>query len=346
MNVLVLGGAGYVGAVLCRHLARTGHNVRIADVFLFSNPEAFAKHSSTQVVDVRALVPDDFAGVDAVLNLAALSNDPSGALDPFATYAINVDARVRSAELARAAGVRRYILFSSCSVYGANDRIADETASLHPLTAYAIANVRAEKGILPLNDDRFCVTAVRLATVFGLSPSMRFDLAINTMTLNAFADRRVTINGDGLQHRPFIHVRDVARAAARVLEFNPGTVGGEIFNIVNFNLRIRDLAERVRALFGDRVELEFVGDNPDARNYHVGGAKAERLLGFVPEVGLEQGAAAMMAALREGRVRPDFASIRLNGYRKLIADGDLYGGARVHDGTGQALSLVEAVRMA
>lgn len=341
MNVLVLGGAGYVGSVLCRHLARAGYGIRIADLFLFSEPNAFADCGLVKVVDTRSLSPHDFKDVDVVLNLAALSNDPSGAIDPFATYSINVDARVRAAELARAAGVRRYVLFSSCSVYGANDAIVDESAALHPLTAYAIANVRAENGILPLNDGRFCVTALRLATVFGVSPSMRFDLAINAMTLNAFADGRLKVNGDGLQHRPFVHVSDVARAVETVLNVTPEVVGGEVFNIVNFNLKIRDLAERIRALFENAVELDFITDNLDARNYHVSGARAEHMLGFLPEVGLEQGAAAIRGALRDRTIRPNFAAIRLNGYRKFVGDTGLDGG-----GTGQEPDHVSAVRLA
>lgn len=289
-------------------------------MFLFAKPEALADCARVKVVDVRTLSQDDFDGADIVLNLAALSNDPSGAIDPTATYSINVDARVRAAELARAAGVGRYVLFSSCSVYGANDAIVDETAPLQPLTAYAIANVRAEKGTLALNDSGFCVTALRLATVFGLSSSMRFDLAINTMTLNAFTDARLTVNGDGLQHRPFVHVRDVARAVETVMGCNAGTVGGEVFNVVNFNLKIRDLAERIRALFGN-VDLEFIADNLDARNYHVSGARAARRLGFVPKIGLEHGAAAIRAALADGRIRPSEASTRLNGYRKFVEAG-------------------------
>lgn len=340
MNVLVLGGAGYVGSVLCRHLARAGYSIRIMDLFLFSEPKSFSECSSIKVVDIRSLSSHDFEGVDIVLNLAALSNDPSGAIEPSTTFSINVDARVRAAEMARAAGVRRYILFSSCSVYGANDDIVDETAPLHPLTTYAIANARAERGVLHLNDERFCVTALRLATVFGLAPSMRFDLAINTMTLNAFAAGRVTINGDGLQRRPFVHVSDVARAVDKVLNVTPGAVGGGVFNVVNFNLKIRDVAERIRALFGNAVELDFVTDNPDLRNYHVSGARAEHMLGFLPEVGLEQGAAAIRNALRDGDIRPNFAGIRLNGYRKLVEDTGLDGSAK------QEPALMPAGRLA
>jgi nucleoside-diphosphate-sugar epimerase len=323
MNILLLGGAGYVGAVIARRLAAAGHDVRIADQFLFLEPAAFERFACTRVVDMRALTLDDFNDVDVVLNLAALSNDPAGELDPRATAMINVGARVRAAALARAAGVPRYFLFSSCSVYGANENVADETSPLNPLTAYAIANVHAERGTLDLNDDRFCVTVVRLATVFGVSPAMRFDLAINTMTLHAFANGHLTINGDGQQYRPFVHVEDVASAIETMLAVPARALSGDVFNLVNFNLKIRELGERIRGQFDDMVALEFVTNNPDIRNYRVSGTRAADLLGFVPGIGLEEGVRAIKAALQSGLVRPNQASVRLNGYRKLVEDMQL-----------------------
>lgn len=272
---------------------------------------------------MRALTLDDFRGVDVVLNLAALSNDPSGELDPRATSTINVGARVRAAALARAAGVPRYFLFSSCSVYGANEGVADETSPLNPLTAYAIANVHAEKGTLDLNEDRFSVTVLRLATVFGVSPAMRFDLAINTLTLHAFANGRLTINGDGQQYRPFVHVEDVARAIDIMLRVPAQALSGDVFNIVNFNMKIRELGERIRAQFDDLIPVEFVTNNPDVRNYRVSGTRAADLLGFMPQIGLEQGVAGIKAALEAGLIRPNSASVRLNGYRKLVEEMQL-----------------------
>ena len=323
MNILLLGGAGYVGSVIARKLAEQGHSVGITDRYLFIEPAAFERFAYTRVLDMRALTLDDFHGVDVVLNLAALSNDPSGELDPRATSTINVGARVRAAALARAAGVPRYFLFSSCSVYGANEGVADESSSLNPLTAYAIANVHAEKGTLDLNEDRFGVTVVRLATVFGVSPAMRFDLAINTLTLHAFVNGRLTINGDGQQYRPFVHVEDVARAIDIMLRVPAQAVSGEVFNIVNFNMKIRELGERVRAQFGDMIPVEFVTNNPDVRNYRVSGARAADLLGFEPQIGLEHGVAGIKAGLEAGLIRPNPASVRLNGYRKLVEEMQL-----------------------
>lgn len=320
MNILLLGGAGYVGAVIARRLAASGHSIRVADRFLFLEPAAFERFAYTRVVDMRSLTLDDFRDVDVVLNLAALSNDPSGELDPRATSTINVGARIRAATLARAAGVPRYFLFSSCSVYGANDSVADETSPLNPLTAYATANVHAEKGTLDLIDDRFSVTVVRLATVFGVSPAMRFDLAINTMTLHAFTNGHLTINGDGQQYRPFVHVEDVAGAIETMLLVPPQALSGDVFNIVNFNLKIRELGERIRGQFDNMIPLDFVTNNPDVRNYRVSGTRAEELLGFKPQIGLEAGVAAIKAALQAGLIRSNFASIRLNGYRKLVEE--------------------------
>jgi nucleoside-diphosphate-sugar epimerase len=320
MNILLLGGAGYVGTVIARRLAEQGHSIGIADRYLFLEPAAFERFAYTRVLDMRSLTLDDFHGVDVVLNLAALSNDPSGELDLRATSTINVGARVRAAALARAAGVPRYFLFSSCSVYGANEGIADETSPLNPLTAYAIANVHAEKGTLDLNEDRFSVTVLRLATVFGVSPAMRFDLAINTMTLHAFTNGRLTINGDGQQYRPFVHVEDVARAIDIMLRVPAKALGGDVFNIVKFNLKICELGERIRAQFDDMIPLEFVTNNPDVRNYRVSGARAADLLGFKPQIGLEEGVAGIKAALEAGLIRPGLASVRLNGYRKMVEE--------------------------
>ena len=320
MNILLLGGGGYVGSVIARRLSAAGHGVRIADRFLFLEPSAFERVAQTRVVDMRALTLADFRDVDVVLNLAALSNDPSGELDPRATSTINIGARVRAATLARAAGVRRYFLFSSCSVYGANDSVTDETSPLNPLTAYATANVHAEKGTLDLIDDRFSVTVVRLATVFGVSPAMRFDLAINTMTLHAFTNGHLTINGDGQQYRPFVHVEDVASAIDTMLLVPPQALSGDVFNIVKFNLKIRELGERIRAQFDDLIPLDFVTNNPDVRNYRVSGARAQELLGFTPKIGLEEGVVAIKSALQAGLIRANFASVRLNGYRKLVEE--------------------------
>lgn len=325
MNILLIGGAGYVGSVLAERLAMRGHQVRIADLFLFAEPRAFTQVAQTRVVDARHLTRENFTGVDAVLNLAALSNDPAGELNPQATSLINVEARVRAAMLARDAGVRRYILFSSCSVYGASEAMVDETAALNPLTAYAAANVHAETSIRKLNSDGFAVTVLRLATVFGVSPAMRFDLAVNAMTLDAFSKGLIRVNGDGLQYRPFIHVEDVASVIETVLRIPDQAIGGEVFNIVDFNLKIRDLAERLCALFAGAAECEFLTNNLDFRNYHVNGARAEQVLGFRAAVGLEKGAADIRAALQQGRIRADFASTRLNGYRRLVETMDMVG---------------------
>src|SRR5438552_3539730 len=170
-------------------------------------------------------------GVDALCDLAALSNDPAGDLDPAKTLEINHEGRARICQMAKQARVRRYVLASSCSIYGFQDKVVDETSPINPLTAYAVANRRAEESTLALASPQFTVTAMRQATVYGLSRRMRFDLAINGMTLALHKNGRVRILRDGTQWRPMVHILDTSGAFIAVLEADPATVNGEIFNV-------------------------------------------------------------------------------------------------------------------
>lgn len=318
MNIVLLGGAGYVGQVLLRHLRHVGHQIKVIDLFNFAMPE----HLSRLVVrwrvqDTRELTTRDFAGADVVCDLSAISNDPSGELDPELTHAINVEARARNAMLAKDAGVRRHLLFSSCSVYGICEEIADERASLRPLTEYAISNVRAEERVLALADRSFCATAFRLATVFGPSEAMRFDLVVNTMTRNAVESGTVMITGGGEQFRPLIHIADVADATARVLTMPVEAVCGDVFNLVHRNMRIKDLAQAVIQGIGRSIDLRVEDGTVDRRNYQVDGTKALRVFGFNGERTVEQAAREITARLAAGDLDVSPRSIRLNGYRRM-----------------------------
>src|SRR5258708_1039579 len=168
--------------------------------------------------------------VHAVLDLASISNDPAGDLDPKRTMHINAEARARTAMLAKEMGAKRYILASSCSVYGRNSGTVDETSPTEPLTTYAKASLPAEKKSLPLADKNFSVTALRQGTLFGLSPRMRFDLVVNTMTLAFHRSKNISVTG-GVQWRPLVHVRDSARAFITVLEADPRIASGQVFNV-------------------------------------------------------------------------------------------------------------------
>jgi len=219
-KVLVTGAGGYIGTTLVPALLEQGYQVRALDRYFFGK-NLLAKDPGIEVVqeDSRKIRAEHLAGTEAVVDLAALSNDPSGELFQKETWEINCEARVRAAKLAKEMGVRRYILPSSCSVYGfqANGHAVCETSVTNPLTTYAKANRAAEEGILPLGDGQFCVVVIRQATVFGYSPRMRFDLAINGMTYGAWKTGVLPLMRDGSQWRPMLHVKDAAAAICFLL---------------------------------------------------------------------------------------------------------------------------------
>ena len=318
MNILVLGGGGYVGRVLLEHLRAHGHRLVVVDIFRFSACTEVAEIAEVRACDTRDLTVADFADFDAVVDLAAISNDPAGELNPSLTREINALARQRSAKLAKQAGVERHLLLSSCSVYGANDAIVDETAPLNPLTAYAWCNALAEDGVLALSGPDFCSTVFRLATVFGSSPSMRFDLVVNTMTLNAFEHGGLTITGGGGQFRPLVHVEDVARAVTAALDAPAARVNAEIFNIGSVNLTMREVAAAVVRGIARPIEVVVDTATIDHRNYRVATDKARDILKITPSHSIEDGAAAIFRGLTAGHLQRSPQSIRLNGYRELV----------------------------
>jgi len=322
MHVLVTGGAGYIGSILTEQLLDAGHRVTVLDRFFFGDTLAHLRERpglELRKGDVRWVEPDIFDGIDAVLGLAAISNDPAGELDPEATRAINFRGRARMARLAKEHGVRRYVLASSCSVYGFQDGILDETSSTNPLTTYAEANIAAEQAILPLADSTFTVTALRQATVYGLSPRMRFDLAINGMTLGVLQEGSIPILRDGTQWRPMVHVRDTARAFVTVLGAPAEDVNGEIFNVGSDdqNFQIHPLAKRVSEAAGVPFVERWYGD-PDRRSYRVSFAKIRKVLDFEPRHTPEDAAVEIKEALAEGRVVPDARTRTVEWYRELL----------------------------
>ena len=320
-HVLVTGAGGYIGTTLVPMLLHGGYRVRAIDRFFFGR-DLLAEHPDLEVVveDTRKLTAAHVAGMDAVIDLAAISNDPSGELFGEATLAINHRARVRTAGLAREAGARRYILPSSCSIYGAQDEgvIADEASPTNPLTTYARANELAELGVLPLADESFCVIVLRQATVYGLSPRMRFDLAVNGMTYGAWKNGRLPLMRDGTQWRPMVHVRDTARALMFMMEADPSTVNGEIYNVgsASNTYQIRALGEAVAGCVPGDVEIEWYGD-PDRRSYRVAFDKIEAA-GYRAERTAEDGVAEICEALDAGRVDRTIQTLTLDWYEELL----------------------------
>ncbi len=325
MRVLVTGAGGYIGSVLVRMLLQEGHEVVAVDRFLFGREVLPDQAHGLTVLqeDIRRLQSEVLESVDAVVDLAALSNDPSGELDPERTWEVNHRARVRLARISKDTGVRRYILPSSCSVYGFQQGWLDESSSVSPLTTYAKANLQAERDVLPLASADFCVVVIRQATVYGYSPRMRFDLAINGMVRGFFRNGRIPILRDGTQWRPFVHVRDTCRAMLLLLEAPRELVNGEIFNVGSDdqNVQILPLARRVAEAIGVPFQYEWYG-LPDHRSYRVSFRKITERLGYRTTQTVEDGVREVYQALKEGHVDPDDPrTITVSWYKHLIEKG-------------------------
>ncbi len=305
MRVLVTGARGYIGAVLAPRLVERGHEVVCLDVGWF---EGHDFDSLPQLAwtrkDVRDLDDRDLAGSDAVVHLAALSNDPLGDRDERVTWEINYAAAVRLARTASRVGVERFVFASSCSVYGAlNDgEEANEQTPAKPLTAYARAKVAAEEEILALASAHFCPVVLRFATVYGPSPRLRLDLVVNQFAAFAVTSEQIVLRSNGAAWRPFVHTSDVARAVAAVLEAPACEIRARILNVGrdDANVRVRDLASLVAAVCpGTRVLIE-PGAAADQRTYRVSfAAWARAFPAAVPRVALREGVRDLIQRFRE-----------------------------------------------
>lgn len=303
-HILVTGGAGYIGSVLIPALLERGYAVTAFDCLYFGREPLAqaADHPDFRLVegDVRDLDASLLDGVDAVIHMAALSNDPACELRPKWTFEVNHGATVRLARLCKEQRVQRFIYSSSCSVYGSgSDAWLTEESPLAPVSLYAQTKVEAEKALLAEADAEFHPVCLRKATVFGLSPRMRFDLAINLMTLYGVTQGRIFILGGGQQWRPFVHLRDAVQAYQLCLEAPAEKIAGRVYNVVAVNYRVADLAQEVQRCLGD-VQLDRVPEDDDKRSYKVSGERFERELGFKPQVLVEEGVEEVARAIRSG----------------------------------------------
>ena len=322
MRVLVTGGAGYIGSILSRILLEKGYDVTCLDRLFFGTDPIKDIADKIRLIkdDIRWFKPEILKDIDAVFDLASLSNDPSGELEPQKTLEINYKGRVRVAKLSKKYGVTKYVLASSCSVYGFQEGILTEESNLNPLTTYAKANVLAEREIIPLADKSFTATVLRQATVYGLSPRMRFDLAINGMTLGFYRNGKIPIMRDGRQWRPFVHVKDTSNAFIKVLEADPELVCGQVFNVGSNeqNIQIYDLAKIVAESVGLPFKYEWYG-SPDKRSYRVNFNKIKETLNFKPQYTPKEGAKEVYDALKEGKLNAnDPRTITVKWYKHLL----------------------------
>lgn len=324
-KVLIVGGAGYLGSILCRKLLARGYNVTVLDNLMYGDDgiRELYNEPNFDIVkgDARNLqtVTGAAKGVDAVIHLAAIVGDPASNLNPEETVEINYLASKMLAEICKYSQINRFIFASTCSVYGASltpDTRLNEDSLLNPVSLYGEMKLRSEQAILELVDENFSPTIFRMATLYGLSPRMRFDLVINLLTAKAVQDRKITIFG-GEQWRPFMHVEDAAEAYIKCLEIPINMVKGEIFNVGsnNQNYQIKDIGEIIKKAVPD-AEIVLDREKADKRNYNISFDKMNEILTYESRYGVEERVIQIGQAIKNGKYH-DYTDPKYSNYKFL-----------------------------
>lgn len=352
MKVLLTGHKGYIGTVAVPMLAAAGHDVVGLDTDLFAGCDFGDPASDVPQLrrDLRNLAKQDLEGFDAVVHLGALSNDPLSNLDSGLTYDINHRASVRLAELAKQAGVKRFVFSSSCSTYGsAGDDFLDESATLNPVTAYGESKVFVERDVALLADDNFSPTFMRNATAYGVSPRLRLDIVLNDFVAAAVTTGLIHIKSDGTPWRPIVHIRDIIQAMICVLDAPQDAIHNQTFNVgsTGENYRISELASIVEETVpGCRIDYA-PGGGPDKRCYRVNCDKIQRVLpAFKPQWTAPMGARELYDAYRTaGLTAADVKSgryFRINTIQLLLQSGKLDSTLHWTDASTEKLAMSNA----
>jgi nucleoside-diphosphate-sugar epimerase len=316
MRICVTGSEGYLGSLLVPELMRRGHDVVGLDTGFYKERNLYRagwNSPATITKDLRSIEPKDFAGLDAVVHMAELSNDPAGQLAPHITYEINHKGSVHLAGVARAAGVKRFVYMSSCSVYGVADKdFVDEQSPVNPQTAYAECKSFVERDVKPLATGDFSPTFLRNATAYGASPKMRFDIVLNNLAGLAWTTKEIKMTSDGTPWRPLVHGLDISRAIIAVLEAPKEAIHNEIFNVGDsaHNYRVREVAEIVAATFPG-CSVSFGSSGSDNRSYRVNFDKIRKHLpGFKCEWDARRGAEQLHSLFQRIDMTPEVFQFR------------------------------------
>lgn len=324
-KVLVIGGAGYLGSILCRKLLEKGYIVRVLDNLMYGDEgiRDLYNHPDFEFIkgDMRNLqiVMECLKRMDAVIHLAAIVGDPASSLNPQDTIEINYLSTKLIAELCKYYQINRFLFASTCSVYGTSptpEARLDEKSPLNPVSLYAEMKLKSEKGILELVDENFSPTILRMATLYGLSPRMRFDLVVNLLTAKAVMDKNIIIFG-GEQWRPNLHVKDAAEAYIKCLEAPIEKVKGEIFNVGSNeqNYQIKEIGEIIHKMIPN-AEIIIDKENPDRRDYNVDFDKINKILNYKTEYTIKDGVSEIRDAIIKGLIK-DYTDSKYSNYKYL-----------------------------